>query len=130
MFLSIGKCIWVELVFVVRVQVILIFKRQKRKKKIMKTSCSVVREPLVIVLCMAINLTVQRQDDSYVTVRERQEERGFIQRGNNSIWSLCYFLIYVFIYLFICFDNIVFSFCPTSINEISVKLNQGYGVLN
>lgn len=82
MFLSIGKCISVELVFVVRVQVILIFKRQKRKKKIMKTSSSVVREPLVIVLCMAITLTVQRQDDSYVTVRERQEERGFIQRGN------------------------------------------------
>ncbi len=33
MFLSIGKCISVELVFVVRVQVILIFKRQKKKEQ-------------------------------------------------------------------------------------------------
>lgn len=47
----------------------------------MKTSSSVVRETLVILLCMDINLTVQRQDDSYVTVRERQEEPGFAQWG-------------------------------------------------
>jgi len=47
----------------------------------MKTSSSVVRETLVILLCMDINLTVQRQDDSYVTVRARREEPGFAQSG-------------------------------------------------
>lgn len=69
----------------------------------MKTSSSVVRETLANLLCMDINLTVQRQDDSYVTVRARREEPGFAQSGLMK-WSAIYLFIYLFNTLSICFD--------------------------